>query len=260
LRGDAACVSIHSVPICADASAVSRRFPLGKTVVHWRSGRAFRSAFSAVSPFELPLLEIEISLLTPERPIASIEEIEVGRHGLIVERGGREAAAAAVAIEHAWSRETFLEHACVKAGLPRDAWRTGARICSSKRNVFSERRDDSAMTAADDNVCHTLVGARSAKPAQAAHALRSATLMIASNLPDIDVFVFATNTPSVAFRRGWTTASSRMHSFRTADGAIVLLASRSGRGRTMNRASLLCGRDSSAAVLHRVGLHVLMDL
>ena len=28
--------------------------------------------------------------------------------------------------------------------------------------------------------------------------------MIASNLPDIDVLIFATGTPSVAFRRGWT--------------------------------------------------------
>jgi inner membrane protein len=32
----------------------------------------------------------------------------------------------------------------------------------------------------------------------------SATLMIAANLPDIDVLVFATDTPAVSFRRGWT--------------------------------------------------------
>ena len=32
----------------------------------------------------------------------------------------------------------------------------------------------------------------------------NATLMIAANLPDIDVLVFFTNTPSVEFRRGWT--------------------------------------------------------
>jgi AMMECR1 domain-containing protein len=28
-----------------------------------------------------------------------------------------------VAVEHQWERETFLEHACRKAGLPPDAWR-----------------------------------------------------------------------------------------------------------------------------------------
>jgi inner membrane protein len=32
----------------------------------------------------------------------------------------------------------------------------------------------------------------------------NATLMIAGNLPDIDVLVFFTNAPSVEFRRGWT--------------------------------------------------------
>ena len=42
--------------------------------------------FAPVSPAELPDLEVEISVLTPERAIVSIDEIEVGRHGLIVER------------------------------------------------------------------------------------------------------------------------------------------------------------------------------
>ena len=32
----------------------------------------------------------------------------------------------------------------------------------------------------------------------------SAALMISANLPDLDVLVFATDTPSIEFRRGWT--------------------------------------------------------
>jgi inner membrane protein len=32
----------------------------------------------------------------------------------------------------------------------------------------------------------------------------SATLMIAANLPDVDVLVFASSTPAISFRRGWT--------------------------------------------------------
>jgi inner membrane protein len=34
--------------------------------------------------------------------------------------------------------------------------------------------------------------------------LGSVTLMIAANLPDLDVLVFATGSPAIAFRRGWT--------------------------------------------------------
>ena len=56
-----------------------------------------------------------------------------------------------------------------------------------------------------DNVCHTLVGAALGEAGLKQRTrFGSATLMIAANLPDIDVMVFATSTPSVAFRRGWT--------------------------------------------------------
>jgi inner membrane protein len=56
-----------------------------------------------------------------------------------------------------------------------------------------------------DNVCHTLVGAALGR-AGLARGTRwgSAALMVAANVPDLDVLVFATGTPSVAFRRGWT--------------------------------------------------------
>ena len=56
-----------------------------------------------------------------------------------------------------------------------------------------------------DNLCHTLVGAAMGY-AGLRHKTRfaNATLMIAANLPDLDVLVFATETPSIAFRRGWT--------------------------------------------------------
>lgn len=56
-----------------------------------------------------------------------------------------------------------------------------------------------------DNVCHTLVGAACAE-AGLKHRTRfgTATLLVAANLPDVDVLVFATELPSVAFRRGWT--------------------------------------------------------
>jgi inner membrane protein len=56
-----------------------------------------------------------------------------------------------------------------------------------------------------DNVCHTLVGAVcGAAGLNLRTRFGAAALMISANLPDVDVFVFATNTPWISFRRGWT--------------------------------------------------------
>jgi len=115
--------------------------PLGATLVYLGGALADSDPrFAAVSLHELPLLHMEISLLTPERAIASIDEVTVGRHGVIVEHGrSRGLLLPQVATESGWDRETFLEHACLKAGLPRDAWRTGARILVFEARVFAER-------------------------------------------------------------------------------------------------------------------------
>ena len=56
-----------------------------------------------------------------------------------------------------------------------------------------------------DNVCHTLVGVAVARTGlHRKTALATSTAAIAANLPDIDVLVFATSVPAVAFRRGIT--------------------------------------------------------
>src|SRR5262245_62581206 len=56
-----------------------------------------------------------------------------------------------------------------------------------------------------DNGCHTLVGAAGgAAGLNRRTRFGAATLMISANLPDLDVLVFATNTPWIEFRRGWT--------------------------------------------------------
>lgn len=114
--------------------------PLGRTLVHLGGAVADSDPrFAPVTSAELPRLHVEISLLTPERPVATIDDIEVGRHGLIVEHGGaRGLLLPQVATEHNWDRESFLEHTCVKAGLPRDAWRNGARFHVFEAHVFSE--------------------------------------------------------------------------------------------------------------------------
>ncbi|MGH9175310.1 MAG: metal-dependent hydrolase [Vicinamibacterales bacterium] len=56
-----------------------------------------------------------------------------------------------------------------------------------------------------DNLCHTLAGAALGEAGlKRRTALGMGTLLIASNLPDIDVAVFATDTVWMSFRRGWT--------------------------------------------------------
>jgi len=85
---------------------------------------AFSAAFNdprfpPLSKEETDLLEIEISVLSPLQEIKNIEEIEVGKHGLMLELDYYKGLLLPqVAIEYNWDRETFLQHTCRKAGLP----------------------------------------------------------------------------------------------------------------------------------------------
>jgi AmmeMemoRadiSam system protein A len=95
--------------------------------------------FAPLAVSELAGVHVEISALTPEEEITDISRIVVGRHGLIVEQGHRRGLLLPqVATEYGWDRETFLDHTCVKAGLPPTAWRTGARIFIFEAQVFGE--------------------------------------------------------------------------------------------------------------------------
>jgi len=115
--------------------------PLSDTIVHLAAVVADSDPrFDPVRPDELNSLEIDISVLTPSREIATIDEIEVGRHGLIVEQGWRRGLLLPqVATEHRWSAAAFVEHTCLKAGLPRDAWAHGARLLVFEAEVFGDR-------------------------------------------------------------------------------------------------------------------------
>lgn len=114
--------------------------PLGKVVT--RMAVAASSAdprFPPLTPDELEDVDLEISLLGPLVPIAGPEDIVVGRDGLIVERGwSRGLLLPQVATEWGWDAETFLAHTCQKAGLPKDAWRNGAKLWRFAAEVFGE--------------------------------------------------------------------------------------------------------------------------
>ena len=95
--------------------------------------------FPPLSPGELAEVELEISVLTPPRLIKEIEEIQVGRDGLIVRKGNRSGLLLPqVASSRGWDRVTFLEETCAKAGLPKEAWKTGAQVYAVSAAVFAE--------------------------------------------------------------------------------------------------------------------------
>ncbi len=95
--------------------------------------------FPPVTREELDDLVIEISVLTPLVEASSYEDIEIGRHGVVLEKGAHSAVfLPQVAPEQGWDRETMLSHLAMKAGLPADAWRQGAKFYLFEALVFSE--------------------------------------------------------------------------------------------------------------------------
>lgn len=113
--------------------------PLLQTVAETARGAAFDDPrFPAVTPSEGPRLKVSLSILSVLTPIAP-EQVEVGTHGLLVSRAGKRGVLLPqVPIEHGWNRTTFLEQACVKAGLPPDAWKTGVTLESFTAEIFGD--------------------------------------------------------------------------------------------------------------------------
>lgn len=116
--------------------------PLGETVVRCAASAALEDPrFRPMQPEELATLEIEISLLSPLEPIRP-EEIEIGKHGLLVEQGfHRGLLLPQVATEHHLEREQFLKETCFKAGLPADSWKApGTQIYGFTCEIVGESR------------------------------------------------------------------------------------------------------------------------
>jgi AmmeMemoRadiSam system protein A len=97
--------------------------------------------FPPVSPDEIPELSVEVSVLGPLEEIdpAHPSAIVIGQHGLVAELGSRRGLLLPqVATEWGWTIEQFLRRTCVKAGLPGDAWQTGARVYRFDAEVFGD--------------------------------------------------------------------------------------------------------------------------
>ncbi len=115
--------------------------PLLETINEMAYSAAFNDyRFEPVSREEVDDLSIEISVLSPVRVTEDPSEIVVGKHGIIISAvGKRGLLLPQVAVEYNWDRDTFLDQTCVKAGLPKGAWRksmTTIEIFSAE--IFSE--------------------------------------------------------------------------------------------------------------------------
>jgi AmmeMemoRadiSam system protein A len=114
--------------------------PLYRAVAETARAAAFEdNRFAPVKLEDAAGLQVELSILSPPRPILA-DAIEVGRHGLLISSAGfRGLLLPQVPVEHDWDRTTFLEQTCRKAGLPLDAWQKGATIEAFTAEVFGEK-------------------------------------------------------------------------------------------------------------------------
>jgi AmmeMemoRadiSam system protein B/AmmeMemoRadiSam system protein A len=95
--------------------------------------------FRPLSLYELGEVEIEISVLTPMKPISGPAEIKIGRDGVVLQKGTRSAVfLPQVAPEQGWGTPETLDNLCMKAGLERSCWKQGARLQVFQAEVFGE--------------------------------------------------------------------------------------------------------------------------
>jgi len=122
-------------------------YPLGEIALRAAISAAVDDPrFEPLRKEELENVVIEISVLTKPAQINApsreklLEEINLGRDGLIVEQGSKTGLLLPqVATEHHMKKEEFLAHTCIKAGLPPGSWMgKDVKIQKFQAEVFSE--------------------------------------------------------------------------------------------------------------------------
>ena len=116
--------------------------PLYRLVANMAKLAAFEDPrFYPVKESEMKDIDIEISVLSPLRKIQSIDEFQLGRHGIYIIKGEhRGTFLPQVAEETGWTKEEFLGHcARDKAGLAWNGWKD-AELYVYEAIVFGEEK------------------------------------------------------------------------------------------------------------------------
>jgi MEMO1 family protein len=115
--------------------------PLYKTVIEMALAAATRDIrFAPVHQEELEKMNIEISVLTPLKPVSSADEIIPGKHGVYIKKDFHSGTfLPQVAERTGWDAEQLLSECSErKAGLGRNGWKD-AEIYTYEAVVFSEK-------------------------------------------------------------------------------------------------------------------------
>jgi len=117
--------------------------PLWEAVVENAISAAFEDPrFVPLDFSELPEIDIELSILTIPHEAKSVDEVIVGRDGIIISKGmNRGLLLPQVPVEQRWNREQYLSYGCLKAGLAADEWRIGVKLETFQAEVFGERME-----------------------------------------------------------------------------------------------------------------------
>ncbi len=122
-------------------------YPLYEGIIHSAISAAFEDPrFYPLTRKEYEQVLVEVTILSPlqlvevDDPEEYLTKIKVGRDGLVVEAGHyRGLLLPQVPVEEKWDEKTFLEHTCLKAGLPPNAWLwKNVKIYRFTGKIFSE--------------------------------------------------------------------------------------------------------------------------
>jgi len=121
--------------------------PLVMDVIENALASAFEDPrFRPLSPEELPKVIFSISVLSEPKPFPVRDSADLlkrlvpEKHGLIIQKGFARATFLPVVWEQLRTKEEFLGHLCMKAGLGADAWRDtgGMQFFVYEAEEFSE--------------------------------------------------------------------------------------------------------------------------
>jgi len=115
--------------------------PLQQAVQDAAIGAATRDPrFVPITPKELEAIQIEIAILSPLKVVNDLQQIVIGKHGLLIEGSSRRGLLLPkVALRMEWDQKAFVDGVCTKAGLPPGCWPGFSTLFSFTTIIFDER-------------------------------------------------------------------------------------------------------------------------